>query len=136
MKLEELKEQVKQDLRINTADLAAASAENCLLHNKYNNMLVDIKLQYKREYIEFQRIKKTAYRFYMGYEKECPPETLDARGVKIHIEGDEKVLEQQKRMFVLEEKIKYLEDTLSSFVARGFNVKNIIEVKKIELGIS
>lgn len=136
MTLEQLKQQIREDLKINMADLSGAAAENCLLHNKYSNMLIDSKIQYKKEYLEFQKIKKNKYRYYMGYEETCLPEVLDARGVKVHIEGDDEVLAQQRKLFFLEEKIKYLEDTCSSFVSRGFNIKNIVEIKKIELGIS
>lgn len=135
MKLEDLKVQVKNDLYIDLQHLADAAANNSLLHNKYNCMLVDLRLQYKKEWIESQRAKKLSYRYYSGYEMECPSEILDARGVKIHIEGDDKVLEIQKRMCVLEEKIKFLEDTCQSFVSRGFNIKNIIEIKKFEAGL-
>ena len=135
MTLEQLKQQIREDLKINMADLSGAAAENCLLHNKYSNMLIDSKIQYKKEYLEFQKIKKNKYRYYMGYEETCPPEVLDARGVKVHIEGDDEVLAQQKRLFLLEEKINYLETTIASFTARGFNIKNIIEVKRLEAGI-
>lgn len=135
MKIEDLKEQLKTDLKINQSDLAGAAAENSLLHNKYLNMLLDIKLQYRREYIDFQRAKRKSYRYYMGYEAECPPEVLDARGVKVHIEGDETILEIQKRMFLLEEKIKYLEESIGSIVARGFNIKNVLTAKMFEAGI-
>lgn len=135
MKLEELKVQLKQDLYIDQMHLADAAANNSLLHHKYSSMLVDLRIQYKRELIEFYRVKKTAYRYYQGYEMECPPETLDARGVKVHIEGDDKVLESQKKLFVLEEKIKFLEDACQSIVSRGFNIKNIIELKKFQAGV-
>jgi len=135
MKLEELKVEIKKDLHIDRQNLVEASANNSLLHHKYTSMNTDLRLQYKRELIEFYKAKKIAYRYYMGYEMECPPETLDARGVKIHIEGDDKVLEIQKRLFVLEEKIKFLEESISSIVARGFNIKNMIEVMKFNSGV-
>lgn len=135
MKLEELKEEIKKDLYIDQSHLADAAAQNSLLHHKYTSMATELRLQYKRELIEFYKAKKLAYRYYMGYEMECPPETLDARGVKVHIEGDEKVLECQKKLFVLEEKIKFLEESISSIVARGFNIKNIIEIKKFNAGV-
>ena len=135
MKLEELKVEIKKDLHIDQLHLADAAANNSLLHHKYTSMNTDLRLQYKRELIEFYRVKKYAYRFYQGYEFECPPETLDARGVKVHIEGDDKVLEVQKRLYVLEEKIKFLEESISSIVARGFNIKNMIEVMKFNSGV-
>ncbi len=134
MKLEELKEEVKRDLIINKNDLIGAAADNALIHHKYLCIYTDLRLQYKKELIDFNRIKKNSYRYWMGYERECPPEVLDARGVKYHMEGDDKVLDSQKRLFVLEEKIKFLEETISSIVSRGFNIKNIIEVKKFEMG--
>jgi len=135
VKLEDLKSELKTDLYIDQQHLADAAANNSLLHQKYSAMTVDLRMQYKRELIEFYRVKKTAYRYYQGYEMTCPPETLDARGVKVHIEGDDKVLEIQKRLFVLEEKIKFLEDACQSIVARGFNIRNIIEIKKFQAGL-
>lgn len=135
MKLEDLKIEIAKDLKIDMQHLADASANNSLLHHKYNSMLIDLRLQYKREWIGFQKSKKNSYRYYSGYEMTCPPETLDSRGVKIHIEGDDDVLEIQKRMCVLEEKIKFLEDTCQSIVSRGFNIKTIIEIKKFEAGL-
>lgn len=135
MKLEDLKVEIKKDLYIDQQHLAEAAANNALLHHKYTSMVTDLRLQYKRELIEFYKAKKTAYRYYMGYEMQCPPETLDARGVKVHIEGDDKVLEVQKKLFVLEEKIKFLEESISSIVARGFNIRNIIEIKKFNAGV-
>jgi len=135
MKLEELKVEIKKDLHIDQLHLADAAANNSLLHHKYNCMLVDLRLQYKKEWIGFQRSKKNSYRYYSGYDMTCPPETLDSRGVKIHVEGDDDVLEIQKRMCVLEEKIKFLEDTCQSFVSRGFNIRNMIEIKKFNAGL-
>ncbi len=135
MKLDELKQEVKKDLYIDKNDLISGAAENAIIHHKYLCIYTDLRLQYKKELIDFNRIKKDSYRYWMGYESECPPEVLDARGVKYHMEGDEKVLDSQKRLFVLEEKIKYLESVISSFVSRGFAIKNIIDIKKFEAGL-
>lgn len=134
--LEELKKQSAEDLKINIDEIIEASANNCVLHNKYLSLLVDEKFRYKKLTLDMYKLRKARYRYYMGYEEEVPDEVLSDRGIKYHLEGDDEILELQKRIIVTEEKIRFLTETLSSIVSRGFNIKNIIEQRKIDLGIN
>jgi len=135
MKLEELKEETTKDLKIDLLDMQGMAAGNCLLHNKYLKLYTEQRIQLKKLLLEQFSIRKRRYRFYMGYEKECHDEILSDRGLKIYLEGDDELLEHQKKIIIVEEKIKFLEETLSSIVARGFNIRNVIEQRKIEIGI-
>lgn len=136
MILEELKKQAKNDLLIRIDDIIGAASDNCVIHNKYLGMLIQEKLLVKKLQIDMLKLRKARYRYYMGYDEEVPDEVLSDRAVKIHIEGDDEVLELQKRIIITEVKITYLIETLSSIVSRGFNIKNIIEQRKIDLGIN
>ena len=135
MKFEELKESIKEDLKIDLRDLENAAANNSLLYHKYNTILTESKVHFRKLWIKHQETKKRTYRYYTGLEEECPPETLDSTGVKFHMAGDKDMLEDQKIMFMLEEKIKYLESACQNFISRGFNIKNIIDLRKLESGI-
>ena len=135
MNIEELKKETTIDLKIDINNIINCSAENCLIHNKYLKLLIDEKLQLKKLQLEELKLRKQRYRWYMGYDESAPNEVLSDRGLKIHLEGDADLIEHHKKIIIREEKIRFLEETLSSIVARGFNIKNIIEQRKIDLGI-
>lgn len=136
MTLNELKEKAAKDLLINLDEVIEAAANNCVLHNEYLGLLTDQKLLYKKLQLELNQLVRRRYRYYVGYEEDVPDEVLSDRGIKIHLEGDDEIFEHKKRMIIVEEKIRFLTETLSSIVSRGFNIKNIIEQRKIDLGIN
>ena len=136
MKFEELQKEVDNDLKIDQFNLTGAAADNCLLHQKYLKLLFNERGLLKKLHLDLIRLKKNKYRYYMGYAEDCPPEELDKTGIKLHIEGDDEVIDLNKKIMFQEEKVKYLEDTCSSIVNRGYNIKHIIEVKKFENGIN
>lgn len=136
MNFEELKKEAEKDLKIDLGNLQNSAADNCLLHNKYLKLLVAERIKLKGLLLDQYKIRKERYRFYVGYaEGEVHNEVLPERGLKIYMDADDKLIEHQKKIIVTEERIKFLEETLNSIVARGFNIKNIIEQRKIELGI-
>jgi len=134
MKIEDLKLEIDQDLKIDLTNLAIESAENCIKYHKYNKLLLTEKLIYRKLWVEHQKTKKEVYRFYSGYGDSPSPEQFDSSGLKIHMSGEAKILDEQSKLFLIEEKIKFLETTCQNFISRGFSIKNIIELRKLESG--
>jgi len=124
MSFDELNKQIEQDLKINLTDLAYESANNALLQHKYIKMLTETKVKYRQKWTKHQQTKKDRYMYYNGHAEKPYEYELDSAGMKFHMAGDDQIIKEQNELFLLEEKIKFLEDTCAVFNNRGYNIKS------------
>lgn len=145
MKLNEIQEEWKKDCVIDETNLGKVSANIPKLHAKYLNMLSNARLQARRAEGEYQRLRRTKYRYFRG---EMTRDELDDlgwvqyQGVKPIKTEMEEFLATDEDLLVSMDKLEYyktvvyqLESILKSLQSRTWDVKNSIEYLKMMNGL-
>ena len=55
--------------------------------------------------------------------------------LSIYIESDPEIIEKKNKIVYLEECVDFIEKTLKSISARGWDIKNCLEAQKFEAGL-
>jgi len=145
MKLNEIQEAWKQDSFIDETNLGKAASRTPQLHAKYLNLLSTARLQARKAEADYQRLRRTKYRYFRG---ELTRDELDElgwvqyQGVKpIKNEMDE-FLNTDEELLVCQDRLEYyrtvvyqLESILKSIQSRTWDIKNSIEWYKFSNGI-
>lgn len=140
MKLSELQEQIKTDLRIDPDDLAIESARTPDIHWSYSKMLMTEKLALKKLQADMKELNFAKWEY---FTKKADPEVykdkpllkkIMSTDVKQYICVDREVLDLQARIDGKEELIDYIARTLDQVSGRQWIIKNIIEHRKFLAG--
>jgi DNA-binding transcriptional regulator YhcF (GntR family) len=133
MPLAELKDKVKKQLKIDRSNLASAAANNCFLVAEYIDLLLDVQKAYdklQREY-DVMYAEKSIYYKENGYKKF----NLNTVGdMKMALSADADLQTLKKQLTERERLASWLQNVIDNFKARGFNIKNIIEILKFLQG--
>jgi len=61
---------------------------------------------------------------------------LDKKEIReIYLPGDEQIQAAQKEYILAKEKVEFAERTLKSLIGAGFDIRNVIEYRKLLSGI-
>lgn len=132
-----LEDEINADLLIDVTSLATEAANNPVKHFKYLRALKEQK--HKLKLLENRLKLKTTDRFlyYIGkHATEVCETVFDKSELKLVLAGDKDLLTIESEMHVIRSKVELLEEVLRIFNQRGFAIKNIIDVRKMENGIS
>lgn len=135
MTLEELEQQVQDDLPIKPDNLEGAALDNMKLYSKYLTLLSRHKLEMKRAIIALNEVKTSQYQYYSGRDHERVFEfVLSASEIKQFMSGDTAVNKAELKLELVRSKVELIEETLRAIKDRGFTIKNIIDLRKLEAG--
>ena len=144
MEFSELKSMWEIDSKIDKNKLGDESIKTPQLHSKWYNILVDIKIEHKREELAYNREKVRAKTYYSGdYTKDDDRyKTLGAQPRKLktnedlndYINADKEIQKIKLRMFVAEEKIDFVLNVLNQLNNRNFQISNAIKWTKFMNG--
>jgi len=135
MTLEELKESIMKDLKMNMSELAFECANNPLLYTKYVHLGGEIKLEIKRSEIKKKQVTTQRWLFYSGKGSgKVSPIIYSSTDIKRVLESDDEIVAIDQRLILLELKKEIIDEAVKAFQQRGFSLKNIIDVKKFEQG--
>ena len=142
MNLDELKLQVSQDLRVDDEHLDTESLKhqeikaNYLDHkSKFELLLFKAKGDYKRLYRE-------KWEYYGGKAdaKIYASKPFDLKVLKtdlgVYISADEEIIDAENKIGYLETVVDYIKGVIKSVDNRGWDIKNAIEWKKFEAGLT
>ena len=142
MNLDELKLQVSQDLKVDDEHLDTESLKNqeikaiYLDHkSKYELLLFKAKGDYKRLYRE-------KWEYYGGKAdaKIYASKPFDLKVLKtdlgVYISADEEIIDAENKIGYLETVVDYIKGVIKSVDNRGWDIKNAIEWKKFEAGVT
>ena len=142
MNLDELKHEVCADLKINNEHLDTESLKNQEIKAKY----LDIKSKYElllfKAKGDYKRIYRDKWEYYGGKAdaKIYVSKPFDIKVLKtdlsVYITSDEDVINAENKIGYLETVVDYVKGVIKSVDNRGWDIKNAIEWKKFEAGVT
>ena len=142
MNLDELKLQVQNDLKVDDEHLDTESLKNQEIKAKY----LDIKSKYELLLVkakgEYKRIYRDKWEYYGGKAdaKVYVSKPFDIKVLKtdlsVYITSDEEVIDAENKIGYLETVVDYIKGVIKSVDNRGWDIKNAIEWKKFEAGVT
>ena len=142
MNLDELKLQVQNDLKVDDEHLDTESLKNQEIKAKY----LDIKSKYElllfKAKGEYKRIYRDKWEYYGGKAdaKVYVSKPFDIKVLKtdlsVYITSDEEVIDAENKIGYLETVVDYIKGVIKSVDNRGWDIKNAIELKKFEAGVT
>ena len=142
MNLDELKLQVQNDLKVNDEHLDTESLKNQEIKAKY----LDIKSKYElllfRAKGDYKRIYREKWEYYGGKAdaKVYVSKPFDIKVLKtdlsVYITSDEDIINAENKIGYLETVVDYIKGVIKSVDNRGWDIKNAIEWKKFEAGVT
>ena len=142
MNLDELKLQVQNDLKVDDEHLDTESLKNQEIKAKY----LDIKSKYElllfKAKGEYKRIYRDKWEYYGGKAdaKIYASKPFDLKVLKtdlgVYISADEEIIDAENKIGYLETVVDYIKGVIKSVDNRGWDIKNAIEWKKFEAGLT
>ena len=142
MTLDELKLQVKKDLEVDDETLDKESYKNQELYAKYLDHKTNFELLLYKAKGDYKILFRDKWEYYGGKAdaKIYVTKPFDLKVLKtdlsIYIESDEEIIKLEHKIAYLETTIKYIDGVLRSIQSRGWDIKNAIEWKKFEAGVT
>ena len=142
MNLDELKLEVYNDLKIDNEHLDTESLKNQEIKAKY----LDIKSKYElllfKAKGDYKRIYRDKWEYYGGKSdaKIYISKPFDLKVLKtdlsIYITSDDEVIDAENKIGYLETVLDYIKGVIKSVDNRGWDIRNAIEWKKFEAGMT
>ena len=142
MNLDELKLQVQNDLKVDDEHLDTESLKNQEIKAKY----LDIKSKYElllfKAKGEYKKLYREKWEYYGGKAdaKVYVSKPFDIKVLKtdlsVYITSDEDVIDAENKIGYLETVVDYIKGVIKSVDNRGWDIKNAIEWKKFEAGVT
>ena len=142
MNLDELKLQVQNDLKVDDEHLDTESLKNQEIKAKY----LDIKSKYElllfKAKGDYKRIYRDKWEYYGGkadakvYESKPFDIKVLKTDLSVYITSDEEVIDAENKIGYLETVVDYIKGVIKSVDNRGWDIKNAIEWKKFEAGVT
>jgi|TARA_R110000822_G_scaffold43971_1_gene118317 hypothetical protein len=142
MNLDELKLEVYNDLKVNNEHLDTESLKNQEIKAKY----LDIKSKYElllfKAKGDYKRIYRDKWEYYGGKAdaKVYVSKPFDIKVLKtdlsVYITSDDDVINAENKIGYLETVVDYIKGVIKSVDNRGWDIKNAIEWKKFEAGVT
>tara|TARA_B110000977_G_scaffold31547_1_gene41813 strand:+ start:28 stop:459 length:432 start_codon:yes stop_codon:yes gene_type:complete len=142
MNLDELKLEVYDDLKIDKEHLDTESLKNQEIKAKY----LDVKSRYElllfKAKGDYKRIYRDKWEYYGGKSdaKVYVSKPFDIKVLKtdlsVYITSDQDVIDAENKIGYLETVVDYVKGVIKSVDNRGWDIKNAIEWKKFEAGVT
>ena len=144
MNLSEIQDQVKRDLKINDLELDIESLRIPALHTKYLQLLTENSLKLKKANGELAVLKRNKWIYYTGKASEdvykekgdFPLKLKTKDEERTFIEADEDIQKKKTEVEYYETVVDYLQEIVKQIGQRNFQIKNAIEWRKFEAGMS
>jgi len=142
MNLDELKLQVSQDLRVDDEHLDTESLKNQEIKAKYLEHKSKFELLLFKAKGDYKRLYREKWEYYGGKSdaKIYATKPFDLKVLKtdlsIYISADEEIIDAENKIGYLETVIDYIKGVIKSVDNRGWDIKNAIEWKKFEAGLT
>ena len=142
MNLDKLKLEVHNDLKVDNEHLDTESLKNQEIKAKY----LDIKSKYElllfKAKGDYKRIYRDKWEYYGGKAdaKIYVSKPFDIKVLKtdlsVYITSDDDIINAENKIGYLETVVDYIKGVIKSVDNRGWDIKNAIEWKKFEAGVT
>ena len=142
MNLEELKLQVSQDLRVDDEHLDTESLKNQEIKATYLDHKSKFELLLFKAKGDYKRLYREKWEYYGGKAdaKIYATKPFDLKVLKtdlgVYISADEEIIDAENKIGYLETVVDYIKGVIKSIDNRGWDIKNAIEWKKFEAGVT
>ena len=142
MTLDELKLEVQADLKVDDEHLDTESLKNQEIKAKYLDVKSKYELLLYRAKGEYKRIYRDKWEYYGGKAdaKVYVSKPFDIKVLKtdlsVYITSDEEIIAAENKIGYLETVVEYIKGVIKSVDNRGWDIKNAIEWKKFEAGVT
>ena len=142
MNLEELKLQVSQDLRVDDEHLDTESLKNQEIKAKYLEHKSKFELLLFKAKGDYKRLYREKWEYYGGKAdaKIYASKPFDLKVLKtdlgVYISADEEIIDAENKIGYLETVVDYIKGVIKSVDNRGWDIKNAIEWKNFEAGLT
>jgi hypothetical protein len=140
MTLDELKQQVREDLKVDDEHLDTESLKNQEIKATYLDHKSRYELLLYRAKGDYKRLYREKWEYYGGKAdaKVYASKPFDLKVLKtdlsVYITSDEEVIDAENKIGYLETVVDYIKGVIKSVDNRGWDIKNAIEWKKFEAG--
>ena len=142
MNLDELKLQVSQDLKVDDEHLDTESLKNQEIKAKYLEHKSKFELLLFKAKGDYKRLYREKWEYYGGKAdaKIYASKPFDLKVLKtdlgVYISADEEIRDAENKIGYLETVVDYIKGVIKSIDNRGWDIKNAIEWKKFEAGLT
>ena len=142
MNLDELKLQVPKDLHIDDEHLDTESLKNQEIKTKYLDHKSRYELLLFKAKGDYKRLYREKWEYYGGKAdaKIYATKPFDLKVLKtdlsVYITADEEIIDAENKIGYLETVVDYIKGVIKSVDNRGWDIKNAIEWKKFEAGVT
>ena len=142
MTLDELKLQVQRDLKVDNEHLDTESLKNQEIKANYLDHKSRYELLLYRAKGDYKRLYREKWEYYGGKAdaKIYASKPFDLKVLKtdlaVYITSDEEVINAENKIGYLETVVDYIKGVIKSVDNRGWDIKNAIEWKKFEAGVT
>ena len=142
MNLDELKLQVSQDLKVDDEHLDTESLKNQEIKAKYLEYKSKFELLLFKAKGDYKRLYREKWEYYGGKAdaKIYASKPFDLKVLKtdlgVYISADEEIIDAENKIGYLETVVDYIKGVIKSIDNRGWDIKNAIEWKKFEAGVT
>ena len=142
MTLDELKLQVQKDLKVDDEHLDTESLKNQEIKAKYLDHKSRYELLLFKAKGDYKRIYREKWEYYGGKAdaKIYATKPFDLKVLKtdlaVYITSDEEIINAENKVGYLETVVDYIKGVIKSVDNRGWDIKNAIEWKKFEAGVT
>lgn len=139
-----IKEQVKEDSKIDRTELGDESLRTPIIHSKYLQLLSEAKIENRKLYRAFETMKRLKWEWYSGTMSE---ERLKGLGwkpfqqklvrsdIEMCVDSDPEVQETRELIERSDTLVDYLTEICKMMSQRTWQIKNAIEWTKFTQGI-
>ena len=142
MTLDELKLQVQRDLKVDNEHLDTESLKNQEIKANYLDHKSRYELLLYKAKGDYKRMYRDKWEYYGGKAdaKIYAAKPFDLKVLKtdlaVYISADEEIMNAENKIGYLETVIDYIKGVIKSVDNRGWDIKNAIEWKKFEAGVT
>jgi hypothetical protein len=132
-----------QDSLINQTDLGKESSESQRLHSKYLKLLTDQKMLLMHADFELTKLLKVKHEYYLGTisqeelkRRNWTPNPLKVlrQDLDLFINSDPEFIEQQKKVYIIREKVNVLEGIVKMVMSRQYAIRATMDWVKFVAG--
>ena len=142
MTLDELKLQVQKDLKVDNEHLDTESLKNQEIKATYLDHKTRYELLLFKAKGDYKRMYREKWEYYGGKAdaKIYATKPFDLKVLKtdlaVYITSDEEIINAENKVGYLETVVDYIKGVIKSVDNRGWDIKNAIEWKKFEAGVT
>lgn len=144
MTIDELKEMVEKDLKIDRSALDNESLKTPQLHSKYLNFFHDDRIKLRKLRLNRDILYRKKWEYYNGKISEEELKVLGwepfqfkilKQDLDVYLNSDLDLQKYETEIMILEERISYLESTIKNIMNRQWNIRSAIDFLKFTNGV-